>query len=490
MAGIKEYLSNRTDVSGADSAWLKANQEYQLAKQRFDATSQDSKNFAAVTAALKAAKDKADAADAKRKEVRAAATAEYEKAQAPKKAKAEAGRKAPIEREISVIQGQIAKAEAGGLDTTQLKNDLAAAQAKLTPKAATVDTSGTGGTGSTGGTGATGPVETYSQLISRLSDPTKAAELKGFQQQLNKLGSNWAVNANGFWSVDFQDKLQKLYQARAILPAGYQGADINEFITIAQKNPELIGSTGTGGAGGAGTNKYTPTANISAPTEASNIIQNTFNSVLDRTASAKEVKQLTAQLNKAQAANPQTPVLVNGVLQYKGGLNAAQWLADKLMASEEYKTSTKAKTDLGLQQLRQTATANGLDLETNFASQLPGWSEAIAAGKPIAEFQTLIRSAARAHLPESVKNSIDPSLDLSVAYSPYINSYARTFGVDPRNVKISDIEKLALTDKGLEPIYKFDAKKKALPQWQFTPEAKDEVSAGINQVLQDFGFVG
>ena len=490
MAGIKEYLSNRTDVSGADRAWLKASQDYTFAKQRFDATSQDAKNFAAVNAAMQAAKAKVDAADAKRKEIRATATAEYEKTQAPKKAKAEAGRKAPIQKEITVLEGQLKKAQAGNLDTAQIEQDLAAAKAKLAPKVEEKPGSGLniGGTG-TGGTGEEVKKETFTDLYNRLTDPKNAAELKGFQQELSKLGPKWTVPANGQWSIAFDNILNKLDETRGLLPAGYQEASYADFIKKIQQNPDLI-STTVGGGSGTGSAKYQATARISGPSQAANTIQNTFNTVLGRTASAKEIKQLTAQLNKAEAANPQTPVLVNGVLQYKGGFDGAQWLADKLMAGEEYKTSTKAKADLGLQQLRQTAVANGLDLEANFASQLPAWSEAIAAGKPIGDFQTLIRSAARAHLPESVKNSIDPSLDLSSAYSPYINSYARTFGIDPKNVKIADVEKLALTDNGLEPIYKFDSKKKALPQWQYTPEAKKEVSSAVNRVLKDFGFVG
>ena len=242
---------------------------------------------------------------------------------------------------------------------------------------------------------------------------------------------------------------------------------------------------------GATSNNYPATAYISSPSDASNTIQNVFNQTLKRNATDKEIASWTQKLNKAEKASPSKYETVDGVLQYTKPLNGSQWLADQLMKLPEFATSVAAKSTEGLAALRATAQANGLSLDSNFASQLPEWEKAIANGADIKTYQTMIRNAARNHLPDSIKNNIDPTMDLNVFYSPYINSYAKTFGINPTQVKISDVEPLALTDKGtLTPIYEFDKKKRSLPNWQYTPEAKTAVADSVQQVLKDFGFMG
>jgi hypothetical protein len=239
------------------------------------------------------------------------------------------------------------------------------------------------------------------------------------------------------------------------------------------------------------TGNYPPTAYISSPSDASNTIQSVFNQTLKRNATDKEIASWTQKLNKAEKASPSKYETVNGVLQYTKPLNGSQWIADQLMKLPEFATSVAAKSQEGIAALQATAQANGLDLNSNFASQLPEWEKAIANGADVKTYQTMIRNAARNHLPDSIKNNIDPTTDLNVFYSPYINSYAKTFGMDPTQVKISDIEPLVLTDKGtLNPIYQFDKNKRTLPNWQYTPEAKTAVADSVQQVLKDFGFMG
>ena len=100
----------------------------------------------------------------------------------------------------------------------------------------------------------------------------------------------------------------------------------------------------------------------------------------------------------------------------------------------------------------------------------------------------MIRNAARVHLPEQVRNQIAPNTDLRSAYSPYINSYATTFGIPTAQVNLADVEKMAIGDKGFVPIWEFNSKKRALPGWDKTPEAYDYVGGIADQVLKDFGF--
>jgi hypothetical protein len=142
--------------------------------------------------------------------------------------------------------------------------------------------------------------------------------------------------------------------------------------------------------------------------------------------------------------------------------------------------------------LTKVAAANGLDLNKAFGAQLPDWLNAINKGESIDTFKKIIRDVAKATVPESIAKLMDQGIDLMTIYTPYINSYAKTFGVSPTTVKISDIEPLAIdTEKGtLVPVYEFDKKKRKLTGWQYTPEAKEEVSNATMKILQDFGFMG
>jgi hypothetical protein len=49
---------------------------------------------------------------------------------------------------------------------------------------------------------------------------------------------------------------------------------------------------------------------------------------------------------------------------------------------------------------------------------------------------------------------------------------------------------LATNEKGFVPSYEFEKKKRALPEWDYTPEAKTETASVISTVLRDFGFKG
>jgi hypothetical protein len=494
-----------TDVLKANEAWKKATEDYLAQRAIFDNTKPDAKNFAAVAAATKKTKAAVDAADAKRKAIKAQADEQSKTEGAAKKAKADvessANRVSSAQSEIATIEKQIAKAQAGGLDVSSLQSQLATAKEKLVPKAATVDTSGTGNTGGTGGTGATGPSETYSQLISRLSDPAKADQLKGFQQELNKLGPNFAVNANGLWSVDFQNKLQKLFQARAILPTGYQGADINEFITIAQSNPQLIGSAGAG-AGVAGP-KATSQYNLTDPTSASYYINNAISTVLKREATPQEVADLTKILNDAEKKNP-TKRDVNG--NVTGGLGSpGQFIVD-LIKTGKYadKTLGKLKTLANLatevkskqadvlhttaESLASVARANGLDIGQ---AQLDAWANDVKNGKDIKVIENNIRATAGLGMPDHVKKLLADGTDLNTIYAPYQSVMAKTLEIDPNSIQLSDptLRNAIGPDKEM-PLYEFQRALKKDSRWQYTNNARDEVSSSVNQVLKDFGFVG
>jgi hypothetical protein len=49
---------------------------------------------------------------------------------------------------------------------------------------------------------------------------------------------------------------------------------------------------------------------------------------------------------------------------------------------------------------------------------------------------------------------------------------------------------LATDEKGFLSVPAYEKKKRTLTEWQYTPEAKEEVSNIASRVLQDFGFQG
>jgi len=109
----------------------------------------------------------------------------------------------------------------------------------------------------------------------------------------------------------------------------------------------------------------------------------------------------------------------------------------------------KGATGAALQQLRQTATANGFDLETKYAGQIDGWLQQIAAGKSINDFKNIIRDDAGKTQNKYVQDLLRSGYDLDGVYGNYINLMAQTFNVDPNTIKLNDAALQGIfTDKG------------------------------------------
>jgi len=329
-----------------------------------------------------------------------------------------------------------------------------------------------------------------------------AKTLKGARAELKKASEADRLDlanrliAAGFTTTPktgvYTDQLLSSYQAAI---SGAQSAyKLNkEFSTVESYLADRATQTAAIDAAGNGkASSYTNTDVFSDPALLANYINTEFKTILSRDATQKEINDLGKKLKAAQQARPDRITTdANGNRRTERGVQAQSFLDTEIRKLPEYTKSITAKSEEGIAALETTARANGLDLNTNFASQLPEWKKAIAQGADIKTYQTMIRNAARVHLPDSIKSTLDPTLDLDNLYSPYINSYAKTFGLNPNQVKISDVEPLALSDKGtLVPIYDFDKKKRSLPNWQYTPEAKTAVSDSISTVLKDFGFMG
>ena len=141
--------------------------------------------------------------------------------------------------------------------------------------------------------------------------------------------------------------------------------------------------------------------------------------------------------------------------------------------------------------LTKVAAANGLDLNKAFGAQLPDWLSAINKGESIDTFKKIIRDVAKIGMPEKVAKLIDQGVDLSTIYAPYKNIMASTLEINPQTISLDDPTlRSAITADAEIPIYEFERQLRNDNRWQYTNQAKEEVSNATMKILQDFGFMG
>jgi hypothetical protein len=184
--------------------------------------------------------------------------------------------------------------------------------------------------------------------------------------------------------------------------------------------------------------------------------------------------------------------MVNGrrVLVQETGLDPRTFLENKVKELPAYKESQAAKSEKTKNTLAATALANGYNLETDFALQLPGWLESVNNGKSIDEFQNIIRANARRSLPESVRNQIPPTEDLGTTFSTYLSKWSKSRGIPINYANLYKVLPLAVTDKGFATDKEFTVANRAQPDWENGPEAIDIYSKVVNDTLKDFGLIG
>jgi len=230
---------------------------------------------------------------------------------------------------------------------------------------------------------------------------------------------------------------------------------------------------------------------------AEGVIDSIFTSLnLGREANKTEIdtlyKQLEAEQKKLSSMSKGTYKMVNGrrVLVQESGLDARTFLENKVKELPVYKESQAAKSEKSKISLASTALANGYNLETDFAMELPGWLESINSGKSIDDFKNIIRTNARRILPESVRNQIAPDEDLSTTFSTYMSNIAKARGVPVNTIRVQDVIPLAITDKGFADSQQFEKNKIAQPWWDGSPEGIAKTTTVINDTLKDLGLLG
>jgi hypothetical protein len=144
-----------------------------------------------------------------------------------------------------------------------------------------------------------------------------------------------------------------------------------------------------------------------------------------------------------------------------------------------------------LAELQKTAAANGLDLQKNFGPQLPTWLSSINKGESVDTFKKMIRDVAKIGMPQNIGAMLDNGIDLDAIYSPYKNVMASVLEVTPDSITLNDpVLRNAITGDKEVPIYEFQRQLRQDNRWQYTNQAKEEVSNAALKVLRDFGFMG
>lgn len=141
--------------------------------------------------------------------------------------------------------------------------------------------------------------------------------------------------------------------------------------------------------------------------------------------------------------------------------------------------------------LRSTAAANGIDLDSQFGAQLDSWVERVMQGESVDTFKNIIRQTAKIGLPQNVGKLLDEGVDLETVYSPYRNMMARVLEINPETIRLDDpVLRSAITSQGETSLYDYQRQLRRDPRWQYTDNAREDVSTAALDVLRDFGFQG
>ena len=227
-----------------------------------------------------------------------------------------------------------------------------------------------------------------------------------------------------------------------------------------------------------------PTISISDPTEAAGYVRSVFKSLLQRDPTVDEIAKFSDLLNKAEKKSPRKTV--KGVTT--GGLaNPIEFLTVEIQKLPEFSTKKKEKDTLTTQSLQSIAKANGVTLSPQEIEQ---YNLDVNNGKDINVIKSQIRNLAGIGRPDNVKKLLAEGTDLNTIYSPYKRTMAALLELDSESIDINDTTlQSAIGDREL-PIYEFRKILKKDPRWQYTNNAREEVSNKVLRVLKDFGFQG
>lgn len=141
--------------------------------------------------------------------------------------------------------------------------------------------------------------------------------------------------------------------------------------------------------------------------------------------------------------------------------------------------------------LRAVARANGLNFDTMFKDSVDTWLDKIAKGESIETFKSVIRNTAKAGLPERVASLLDQGVDLETIYSPYKRIMSAVLELNPESIDLNDptLRMSIGPDKELS-LYEYQRMLRKDPRWQYTDNAREDVSNSVLTVARNFGLQG
>ena len=331
------------------------------------------------------------------------------------------------------------------------------------------------------------------QALSIMSD----AERKRYALALNAAGYKVPTTGKQSSSIALADALNEaeaLAQAASIRLG--RTVTLDQYLIDEAENRAVSAKSGS--------KKYDPYATqvVYNPTKAKSTINDVVNDLLGREATAEEVKLYSDKLEKKQSAKGSRSVttyeMIDGVRTARttGGLDEVQFLTNIIQKTPEYKKAQATKEQVKKSKesgyvdiLAKTAMANGLNI--NQFADANQWATRIAAGEPIETFKQTIRNAAKLGLPDNVKNLVDQGIDLDAIYSPYRQTMASILEINPESINLNDptLRMGIAADKEM-PLYEYQRALKKDPRWQYTNNAREDVSSSVQKVLRDFGFMG
>lgn len=491
----QRYLSDRTDVRGARSKLIEANKKLTLAQNFFKNVSTTDKFYQKYADEVKTAQAAADAARIELERIEALAKADYQKAvsRVEKKKTREEGAKidAQIESARTVLQrlkdsGQpTAEQDAIIKDLLDKKNKTG----KYAPKVEDGGVVGDQGAGNKPTTDYVGLINSAGRYIKDLKPKDRRALAENLKRANFYRGPVLDI---------YTDELVEAYQT-ALAANQARSTTLGEDITWGQFLQDKIAETAAlglaGGKGGLG--KPTGTVSISTPLEARAKVEDIFKAELGRLPTAAELDKFSADLiaeeRKKGSITKSTRKKVGGVVvtEYTGGLDRDQFLQEKIRQLPEFSQRKSDARKLTMQDLAKTAVANGFNLMADFGATAEDWARRVENGEDIDVFKNAIRQTAKLGLPEKVGVLLDQGIDLETVYAPYKRIMATTLEINPDSIKLDDpVLRAAIGPEREMTTFDFKRALRKDARWQYTDQAREEVSSAALDILRDFGFMG
>jgi hypothetical protein len=511
-ASLLKYLSNQSDVVNARQALGNYAQEYKGIELQFKNTPTSSKNFSDIASAYRAAETRINALQKAKDDAEAAAILRFDEQESKKtetkKAKETSGietelNKLYLERSQRYITQNLPVPEFLKSRITELETKLKGEGGTPTP----------GVVGEEAATGATGPIGDTPPTESALAEDRIAFAQKyiGNVEKTKEL-QQALKNANFYTGP-----IDGIFRA-GVIDASLDRADneIGKYETYGITFPDRIQALSriaTDFKTGGGPGGPVSTTTISSRATATTYINAALKQVgIGRDATPQEIDSLFKVLNDAEGrfkttvkggvtrdllgnrtqfianlittgkyVDPNTGKSIKGIKE--DVKKAAGVLGTLSKSAQTLKADTRSLTT---QTLQSTANANGVSLSPQ---QLEQYALEIQNGKDIKVVQSQIRNIAGLGMPDNVKKLLAEGTDLDTVYAPYKTQMAAILEVNPQTISFTDPAlRSAIGPNGEMPIYDFQKALRKDYRWQYTDNAKRDVSNVALKVLQDFGF--